>query len=849
MREAREHAGHKPNPERHAELTPLAIVDAEEAGSNLLAAVKYMTDPLHGASEKAVELGTEGVNGEQGGETSAEGAEAGTSASGAEGHHAQDPSQAAPQQGADAGSRHGASAGTEDVASHADALHKLAEEGTPSGVSDLATTLGLGAAMLPLSALAIHTGYRELREVAEQRTLLEQQKDALQHQRDSLPAAAQSGPAQAAVQAQTLALDQTIDDVAHQQLINRHDGRVAGASVTSASLIFAKTAVETSVQAGLSIASGHANAANLVAHSASAAGAASAATVAGTFVLGPAASVMATVLGGVFLHQSHVEKKRFRADFKRVSAFLDGVGAEGLGHETKQYHDFLKTKFDQRNRFVNGFNNWNKGFVVGGVTYTASTAAKVGVGIAAVAGASAVAGPVGLGLLISAGLLGAVTMGVGSHQFVLTHGKVKRYRNYDREDAAGIDRAFLAMADLLPAAAHGGPAALAQTPPVQEGATPSSQADSDAESPSETSSYASALSRTLSEPDDTAPSLPADSDIDSRSDISSYASALPGTPSELDETEASIHAEEGIESASEISAHAPPPTAQHAGPVPAEPQGFVLRSALYQATDGHERALGGFLRQAAESLQKRYKDRGRSTDQAPPAAPAHKRSVQREARAVLRGGLAYGKSLLTGHKPREARDQARQAHASKTGRLTETVLAQWLDSPQSRPMQVDYMRTAIDLQKRYLETKLAARESLRDLEDLLAGPDASLVPPASAESPETPASLSAKLRRARAADQAQLQMLQSLHGDLQMNLIDGPSAPLLLQSVRQHFLVAQTGTAHSPEHTARPFAHYCMKQAQTQATAVRGTLLATEMQAARVREREQQLRAGEVAPA
>ncbi|MGD6664999.1 hypothetical protein VWU22_22520, partial [Xanthomonas citri pv. citri] len=46
----------------------------------------------------------------------------------------------------------------------------------------------------------------------------------------------------------------------------------------------------------------------------------------------------------------------------------------------------------------------------------------------------------------------------------------------------------------------------------------------------------------------------------------------------------------------------------------AEPVGFLLRSALYAATDGQERALGGFLRQAAEQMNRHYRDKGRSTD-------------------------------------------------------------------------------------------------------------------------------------------------------------------------------------------------------------------------------------------
>ncbi|XDF35948.1 hypothetical protein RBH89_02570 [Paracidovorax avenae] len=758
LRQARSLSGHAPGPEGHPELASFAIVDAEEAGSNLVAAAKYFTDPLHGVSEKASELAKEGGKPEGGAEAPGDGASSG----GVDGHPpAHGPEQPAAEHGAgtESAGRHGEVHGAGE---HHGPMHAFAEEGTPGGVGDLATTLGLGGAMLPLSAMAIHAGYRELREVSEQRKELRHLKEALQQRREVLAPVLDEDPAHPAGRAQSHAIGQAIDDVAHLQQLNRHDGRVAASTLASASLIFAKTAVETSVHAGLAIGAGSANASGLVAHSAAAAGAASAATIAGGYVLGPAASVMASVVGGVFLHQSRAEKKRFRADFSRVSEFLAGMDAQRLGPDAQRYHDFLKTKFDQRKRFVNGFNNWNKGFVAGGVTYTASTAAKVGVGIAAVAGAGA-AGPVGLALLIGAGLVGAVTMGVGSHQFFLTHGKLKRYRDYERGDAVGIDRAFLSMADLLQTAPVPGERAAAAV----EG--PELQADGgESEFHSARSSFASGVSEIASE----------------------------------------------------------------AGG--AEPAGFLLRSVLYAATDGRERALGGFLRDAATDLRKHYRDKGRSTDETPPAAPSRKHSAAREARALVRGGMAYGKSLLTGHKPREARRQALQAHAARTDRLTPTALAQWLDTPASRQAQVDLMRCVAELQVNYLQSKLAAREPLKELEDLLAGADGA----ARDGSPAmTQADLAAELRKARADDEARCLQWKSLQASLGGNAASAPGASLAMQSLRQQFLLCETGTAHAHEDTALQFARYCIKDARARATTVRGTLLATEMQAARVREK------------
>ncbi|AVS76233.1 hypothetical protein C8240_02025 [Paracidovorax cattleyae] len=816
VREARSRAGHAAEPQNHPELTSLAIIDAEEVGSYFVAAAKYFTDPLHGVAEKANEFATEGLHGHGG-----EGAEGSGPAEGAQGHPSAHEPPAAGEHGSGAEGAHGHGAAAE-AAEHHGRMHAFAEEGTPGGVSDLAATLGLAGAMLPLSAVAIHAGYRELREVAEQRRELREQKEHLVQQREVLAPLLARGRAPVAGHVQSHAIGQAIDDLAYQQHLNRHDGRVAAATLTSASLVFAKTAVETSVHTGLAIGAGSANAAGLVAHSAAAAGAASAASIAGGYVLGPAASVMASVVGGVFLHQSHVEKKRFRADFSRVSAFLAGVDTRRLGVDAQRYHDFLTAKFDQRKRFVNGFNNWNKGFVLGGVTYTASTAAKVGLGIAAIAGAS-VAGPVGLATLIGAGLLGAVTMGVGSHQFFLTHGKVKRYRNYERTDAPGIDRAFLAMADLLRAAA----------PPRFHSARSELSAD-----------FHSARSYLELElepaPDEAALSAEPDGAFHSAR------SALGPAPSAI---RPEIGPEPEIQPGIEGGPAAPADTVS-ASAEDAEPLGFLLRSALYAATDGQERALGGFLQQAAEQMNRHYRDKGRSTDDTPPAASSRRHSTGREAKALWRGGVAYSKSLLTGHRPREARQQARQAYTARTDRLNRTALTQWLETPGSGQAQVGYMRSVVELQKDYLEAKLAARQPLQALEDALAHSDAAQVaavtePPAArrrraarnARPPMTPAHLAAELRKARADDEARLARLTALHASLSGQAASAPGSSLLLQSLRQDFLLCETGTAHPAHDTAREFARYCLGHARTHATTVRGTLLATEMQAARVREK------------
>lgn len=57
-----------------------------------------------------------------------------------------------------------------------------------------------------------------------------------------------------------------------------------------------------------------------------------------------------------------------------------------------------------------------------------------------------------------------------------------------------------------------------------------------------------------------------------------------------------------------------------------------------------------------------------------------------------------------------------------------------------------------------------------------------------------------------------------------------------MQGLQQRLIGALTANAITPQPGSAGFAHFCMKQARRHTSDVRGTLLATEMQAARIRE-------------
>ncbi|WP_333911616.1 type III secretion system effector XopK [Xanthomonas hortorum] len=788
---------------RHTGENAMAEIQEAEAVYDAFVVAKYLADPLHGTADNTAELIAEVPNsGEP--EHSPEADQPAHS-------HEHTPVDHTPVS-ADHQTQPGIDAAPSldphpiETGAHESLLHTLAEEGGPGGVADLAMSLSISGAMLPLSGLAIYAAYKETREVTEQRGALRQRKRQLQSERALLRPVLESGPLTAVAGAQIHALSEAIDTVAYQQQRNARDGAIAMTSIASASVIFTKATTELGIQGGLALGANNANAAGLIGHSTAAAGAASAAGIAGTFVLAPLASVAATTLGGAFLHQSRKEKTRVVADVARVEDFLERLEPGELSPGAQRYQHFLSTKLTQRSGFAGSFNNWNKGFVVGGVTYTASTLTKTGVSAAVVLGAATVTGPVGTGLVVGAGLLGAVTMGVGGHQFLLAHGKQKRYRKYETADLPGVDRASLAVADLLPTteadlAAAGGGVDPHGAPPVSD----------------HIQEKASDAAFTTDAGDE---------------QVSDH--VMPGSTEHAVAAQ-SVAAKQASPAADDASA-----ATEATAAVPQH--GFELRSALYACIDGQEKARDALLQSCANDMKKRYRAVPRSTDQSPATGQAARpSSLAKRAKAALFAGATYGRAVLTG-KPRVAGEKAARSYAKHTDTLTETALNQWLQTPGSVKSQIAYMQSCLELQKKYLDAKLRLRVELPAV-DAASGAihDTETI---ATKTEQAQARLTTQLHEAREREEFQLRSVSLMLEELDManeelESSDGVKiqrAKNRMPGLQQRLIGALTANAITPQPGSAGFAHFCMKQARQHTTDVRGTLLATEMQAARIRE-------------
>ncbi|PPV05935.1 type III secretion system effector protein XopK [Xanthomonas bromi] len=803
-----------------------ARVDEAETAYDIFVVAKYGADPLHGTADQTAEL----LNTIPQREEPEHAAEAGEPAhpdvhppsehaSPPDGVHPPHPPQTEhPVPPHDAPDPHastpdGHSADPHAVEPHAkdSIMHALAEEGAPGGTFELAMSLGIGSAMLPLSGLAMYAAYKETREVAEQRTHLRQRERRLRSDLAELQPALDTGALADAANVHAHALSEAIETNVYLQQRNARDGAIAATSMASAGVIFTKAASELGIQGGLAIASKSTNAVGLVGHSAAAAGAASAAGIAGTFVLGPLASVAATALGSTFLHQSRRERTRVAVDVERVERFLQDLEPSELSPGAQHYQHFVSTKLSKYDRFAHDFNQWNKGFVAGGITYTASTLTKVGISTAVVAGAT-VAAPVGTGLIIGAGLLGAATMGVGSHQFLLAHGKQKRYRRYETEDMPGVDRTLLAVADLLPAR--------------------EAESAADQEAPSLADQFQpTALDVALT---------PVVEEAEGDDEDEIVAETAPGLePKHRQGVSAGGEAQPAM-------AGLAAPTADSAGAREAEnavPQhGFELRSALYACIDGQEKALDTFVQRAADDLQKIHPAKPRSTDQGTVSGrAAHAAPLSPRVNAVLRAAASYGRAVLTG-KPQEARGKAMRSHAKHSAMLTETALSQWLQTPGSVKSQIAYMQCSLELQKKYLDAKLSAQADLPqpavhdDQEPQVNTPMAAV--------DDAPQRLLAQLHQARTRDDTQRRavglMLQELAmAEQELASPDARSqarAAARMPGLQQRLVRALTSNAIVPQQGVAGFARFCMKEAREHTTHARGTLLATEVQAARIRE-------------
>lgn len=251
---------------------------------------------------------------------------------------------------------------------------------------------------------------------------------------------------------------QKLQDTQFSLEMKRLDKRIGEASLASGSTILAKALAESTTQIGLAVSAQQLDVAQLMAQGLLTSSAATTATVVGTastLVLGPAAALGATALGAYFVKKSRKQKQQIQ----QGKASVDAAWAE-LRADLKEgrvdlpvidgYLKFLGVKLAQREEFAKSFLKWNSGFLTGSTVYAGSTLAKMGITVASLAGAGAAANPIGLGVLLAATIAGGLTMTVCSQQFLHSHDKQKRYDDYLIEDDLELDREFLVAVDVKP---------------------------------------------------------------------------------------------------------------------------------------------------------------------------------------------------------------------------------------------------------------------------------------------------------------------------------------------------------------------------------------------------------------
>lgn len=599
----------------------------------------------------------------------------------------------------------------------------MRDQSIPHGVGDFAVSLGLGAMMLPLSGLAIHAGIEETHAARKKHAYLKARQNTLTHMRDRLDAL-QDTPLAGLSHVERMACTQEIEDNRHQTRLNKLDGGAGLSSLLSGATIAAKVAEEVGVKSGLAIAAKSMHSSALVSHSAVACGVGTSAGIASQIVLAPLAGLSALSLGIFFSRHSHLSKRRLHADIANVERAMASLDPSDMSPQAQRYHQFLTIKLKQRDRYQRNYHNWNMGFVSGSAAYTASSVAKAGIGIAALAGASVATGPIGMAALIGVGVAGALTMGVSAHQYLLGHGKNKRYQGYENENLPGVDHQFLVIVDAL-------------------------------------------------------------------------ATQSPRTPKQ------------------------------------AVSNGFELRAALYCQIDGQEKALSDLLCSAANSQGKHYSVKQRSTDAKALNATTHQQvGWGHQAKAYLHAGSVYSHERLH-HSHGHARQQAEHAFAEQSETMTTQSFVTWLDQPNNVAPQMEYMKTVLELQQAFLQTKIAThhhRVQITPLPPLTA--DATPDEQARyADQSHAQTLLIEQMQDAHTKDVALLQQITRCLADINRPTLSTESK---LPRWRETFLKIQLGEDATVNKETQQFARFCLKDAIASTTAKRGILLATELKVARL---------------
>ena len=147
-------------------------------------------------------------------------------------------------------------------------------------------------------------------------------------------------------------------------------------------------------------------------------------------------------MGGFFVHQARKVEAELAQDRQIIAR---SIAKKNLDPSLagSVYQAFINHEFSVRENFSGRFKRWNAGFLSGACCYAVCALAKAAIGIAALAGAATfLASPPGLVLILILGITGGITMSVCSWQFMVCHGKSKKYQAWRLQELPLLGRRF-----------------------------------------------------------------------------------------------------------------------------------------------------------------------------------------------------------------------------------------------------------------------------------------------------------------------------------------------------------------------------------------------------------------------
>jgi hypothetical protein len=344
-------------------------------------------------------------------------------------------------------------------------VQALSNTVAPQGVADFVVSLSAGAVVAPFAVIAIKAGLEEIKEAKENKAELQAQQQHVNALKLGLQAMLNASDDPALFERLTDQLVQALKgsrflnqqqstELAFALQQNKRGGQFGLASAVSGSAILASVGLKVGAQLSLvGAAGGHiAKASTVAIGSAAATGA-----VAGVAAASAAASLVAggaaLYLGDRAVRKSGKRRRKLQKNTVPTRAYLAAVkqalGSDEALAQHQHYAHFFNTKSAQRENFYKHYHRLNKTFENGAAIYTASAAGKLLLIVTAAAGIAALAEPVTLAAVITAGTIGGITMAVGSSAFLTGHGKDHRYESYALGDAILLERDFLATLDVL----------------------------------------------------------------------------------------------------------------------------------------------------------------------------------------------------------------------------------------------------------------------------------------------------------------------------------------------------------------------------------------------------------------